>query len=418
MSGHGADPGPVQLYLVGRCQGRGRGHGLLENVPNAHSLLRCPMRFLCILLLALALHGTCLARPPATPMTFSLESNGGNCIGCEWISARGVINEGTAARFAKFYREEKRQGCYLLALDSSGGSVIEAIKLGELIRQYGCTTTIARSINDMPGYATGFTLQHDGECYSACAYAFLGGKTRWVDAKAKYGVHQHYDLKSLAAPLAKTLSAADVSGSQLLTGLLVAYAMQMDVDPLLITVASLVPPSAPMHVLTGDELAHFRVVTNVAPPAEPWRLEPRAQGLVARVRQPQTEAPPQEFWFYCRATNAEPVYLEISRAVDSAFVDQLRKAVQHPPRPIDLYYSRDESLSIRPLSYRFTSNADGSQMTILLPLSKEAYTLLATSKTARWDINLSSASQSLVGGLLSTNQFGSLVPFALANCVQ
>ena len=284
------------------------------------------MKSLCVLLLAFAVHVSCVAQPPTSPMTFSSESNGGNCIGCEWISARGVITEGTAARFAKFYREEKLERCYLLALDSTGGSVVEAIKLGELIRQYGCTTTIARSVNDRPGYATGFTLE-DGECYSACAYAFLGGKKRWVDAKAKYGVHQHYDLESLATPLAKTLSAADVSGSQLLIGLLVAYAMQMDVAPLLITVASLVPPSAPMRVLTGEELAHFRVVTDVAPPAEPWRLEPRAQGLVARVRQPQTEAPPQEFWFYCRATNAKPVYLEISRAVDSAFVDQLRKEV-------------------------------------------------------------------------------------------
>jgi hypothetical protein len=65
-----------------------------------------------------------------------LSENGGNCLGCEWIRASGEITETTADALETLLKEfHHALPNHTVLLDSPGGSLIGAIKLGEAIRK-------------------------------------------------------------------------------------------------------------------------------------------------------------------------------------------------------------------------------------------------------------------------------------------
>ena len=58
-------------------------------------------------------------------------------------------------------------------LKSEGGSLLEGIALGKVIRNLGFDTTI--------GYLDNYrNSQYSGMCASACAYTFAGGVARYI----------------------------------------------------------------------------------------------------------------------------------------------------------------------------------------------------------------------------------------------
>ncbi len=60
----------------------------------------------------------------AAPMRFSLDGNGGNCVGCEWISAEGEITAGSADDLSAFLRRERLLDWRgIVYLHSPGGSL-------------------------------------------------------------------------------------------------------------------------------------------------------------------------------------------------------------------------------------------------------------------------------------------------------
>ncbi|QTQ31370.1 ClpP/crotonase-like domain-containing protein [Aromatoleum bremense] len=227
---------------------------------------------------------------PAGQMVFYDANNGGNCSSCAWIAATGEITEGTAERFERFVQQRNDKMCRLVVMHSPGGLLTEGIRLGYALRKHGCTTTIGRTVSAQIKEAPHLKDVEPGHCYSACAYAFLGGERRWVDATSRYGVHQHFNADAVVAPLAKTLSSLDLSTSQFLTGLLVAYVIEMDVNPLLVTVAAMAAPHEDIAVLDRNALEAMRVVTDITPPMAEWSLVPIANGLVAQVEQIQDDS--------------------------------------------------------------------------------------------------------------------------------
>jgi len=64
-------------------------------------------------------------------------------------------------------------------LNSRGGNLYAGMQLGRIIRGRGASTYIINYRTLLPG-----------ECYSACALAFLGGVYRSNDNGARYGVHR------------------------------------------------------------------------------------------------------------------------------------------------------------------------------------------------------------------------------------
>jgi hypothetical protein len=101
------------------------------------------------------------------------------------IFADGVIDEGASDRLKKFLIDNGVPGDSSLYLNSNGGSLVEGMSLGRVIREHGLFTHIGRTDSD-------FSAIYDGECYSACSLAFLGGVFRFNNNGSPYGVHRFY----------------------------------------------------------------------------------------------------------------------------------------------------------------------------------------------------------------------------------
>src|SRR5262245_65171792 len=89
----------------------------------------------------------------------------------------GRIDAGAPDRLARTLSGIK--GAAAVWLNSPGGNLFAGMQLGRIIREHGASTYIIDSRALLPG-----------ECYSACALAFLGGVHRFIDHGARYGVHR------------------------------------------------------------------------------------------------------------------------------------------------------------------------------------------------------------------------------------
>jgi hypothetical protein len=114
----------------------------------------------------------------------------------EWISAQGAIEPGTAEAFAKAVGDLGGRRLPVL-IHSHGGSVVDGLKMGMLIRAKGLAVAVARTlIANCPGKAPkcvssrGQAITGGAACASACVLVFAGGVERLVGLVPLVGVHQ------------------------------------------------------------------------------------------------------------------------------------------------------------------------------------------------------------------------------------
>lgn len=171
------------------------------------------------------------------PVRFELEAGG-------VLFAQGFIDPGAALRFAE---EIAARGEYVttVALNSSGGSLSDAMAIAELIREEGMATEVP-----------------DGAlCASSCPLILAGGVTRKAGDKAAVGVHQFYAAGGLSAAPAQAMSDAQVT-----TARINRHLAEMGVDPALWLHALDTPPRA-LYYLSVEELVRYRLVTDDMPVA-------------------------------------------------------------------------------------------------------------------------------------------------------
>ena len=157
-------------------------------------------------LLSLAAGGRASAdlRPPARPrgappMRFvRVVSADPACVpSCpEWLSAEGRIEPGTARGLAQALDALKGRRLPIL-IHSPGGSVRDAIEMGDLIRARGLAVAVARTlITNCPERAPkcpdgpGTAIAGGAMCASACVLVLAGGVERLVGPTPLIGVHQ------------------------------------------------------------------------------------------------------------------------------------------------------------------------------------------------------------------------------------
>ena len=216
-------------------------------------------------------------------------SNGGNCNGCEWIAIDGSIPPDAGQLFQQYVETHKFAGLSLtIALNSEGGSLTGAIRLGRVIRSLGMKTRIAKTVPN-----ENWHTEAKGVCLSACAYAFLGGVFRSANA-GEYGLHQFYTDALLKDPNGKVFTPVDFSIQQALTGLLLAYVIEMGIKAELVVAANKTAPTE-MNLLTREELAEFRVIYDPKEYGE-WKLEAYRRGLLAYSR---TQDEKQQMTVFC-----------------------------------------------------------------------------------------------------------------------
>jgi hypothetical protein len=217
--------------------------------------------------LALAVDSPSVARSdkPA-PMRFEwrvegpAEQCGAHCRA--WISATGVITEDTARAFETFARANNVRGAKLV-LDSEGGSVLSAMALGRVIRNFDMTTTVGRTTLLPPDGADTprATISPNASCESMCAFILLAGTRRHVPGEARVLVHQIWLGAKSKRARETSYTADELQLVQRDVGRLVRYTAEMGGSMELIETALRVPPWEPMHRLNEDELRRMKVTT-------------------------------------------------------------------------------------------------------------------------------------------------------------
>lgn len=152
-------------------------------------------------------------------------------------------------------------------LDSTGGHVVAALELGYYLRERGFVTQVG-------AYTSTWGEAHDGQCYSACALAFLGGKYRYLGKDSLVGVHRFATDRADAA----AASMDPEQEAQALAGLLVGYVGQMGVDVAFFKAMSEQPHDR-IRLMDEDELRRMNVV-NDGRMAPVWDLAIRQGGVV------------------------------------------------------------------------------------------------------------------------------------------
>lgn len=104
-----------------------------------------------------------------------------NGVEMKWIVASGEITEATPNRFrqlmvehcgARFPCDTRELGFSSIIISSGGGRLASGLELGRLIRKFDLRSVISGVRSETHGR---------GGCYSACAYAFLGGIERRIE---------------------------------------------------------------------------------------------------------------------------------------------------------------------------------------------------------------------------------------------
>ena len=127
-----------------------------------------------------------------------------------WVSVNGEIGEGFADTVIERLRRDKAVG---LLINSPGGSLYEARRLGRYLRSNGLRVGV------------------DGLCTSACVDVLAGGIERYVTRDAKLGIHQSKVPKHLSSH----------EGGQLSVVAAALYLREMGVDDGIALAAAAVP---------------------------------------------------------------------------------------------------------------------------------------------------------------------------------
>lgn len=148
-----------------------------------------------------------------------------------WVIVEGKITEGFADRVIARIESDRAVG---LVIESPGGSLFEARKLGRYLREHGLRVAV------------------NGLCTSACVDVLAGGIERYVTPGAKLGIHQSQVPKHLSTH----------EGGQLSVVASALYLREMGIDDTVALAAASVPNDS-MYWITLPEALQTRLATKL-----------------------------------------------------------------------------------------------------------------------------------------------------------
>ncbi|MFW9615594.1 ATP-dependent Clp protease proteolytic subunit [Aquabacterium sp.] len=151
------------------------------------------------------------------------------------IHLKGSIDKDAAPRLARVLKLYEEQSISV-HLDSPGGNLLAALEIGRLLRSVSASTHVdAKAM-----------------CYSACAFAYIGGSSRYMDRDARYGVHRASTMVD---------SFDTMESGQIVAALVGAYIREMGVSPALLDL-SVKASANDIYLLSRKQLEDLRVVNN------------------------------------------------------------------------------------------------------------------------------------------------------------
>ena len=195
------------------------------------------------------------------PMKFSWVACQPDCPG--WVSAVGIVTADSPADFEAFARGRKLEGATMV-LDSSGGSVNDAIALGRRIRGLGMRTTVGTSVQIHSAQGDRARVMPEAYCESMCVFVLLAGSTRYVPPSAHVRVHQIWMGDRADDAKASSYTAQDLMIVERDIGRLAKYTFDMGGAGDLLLLSLNVPPWEDLHELSQSELRLTNLVTTEA----------------------------------------------------------------------------------------------------------------------------------------------------------
>ncbi len=205
----------------------------------------------------------------------------------EWLSAEGRIWPGAAAALAQAVESLGGRRLPIL-IHSPGGSVADAIAMGELIRIRGLAVAVARTlITNCPDRAPrcpggpGRAMTGGAMCASACVLVLAGGVERIVGPAARVGVHQITTLVKETQGSAHLTSTRKIYEQVDVDEAVTHYLTAMGVgDPVMALMRK--TPAASIRWLSLADLRASGLATRALDAAEPIATS-GANGLNARA---------------------------------------------------------------------------------------------------------------------------------------
>jgi hypothetical protein len=195
------------------------------------------------------------------PMQFGWVACQPHCGG--WVSAVGIVTSDSPGDFDDFAKGRDLRGATIV-LDSSGGSVNDAIALGRRFRGLGLMTTVGISVRTHTAQGDHGTIEPEAYCDSMCAFLLLSGKTRYVPDAAHVRVHQIWMGDRADDARAASYSADDLMIVERDIGRLAKYTFEMGGAGDLLSLSLNVPPWEELHELSREELRLTNLVTTDA----------------------------------------------------------------------------------------------------------------------------------------------------------
>ena len=176
-----------------------------------------------------------------------------------WVSAIGVVTSDTEDAFDQFATGRDLTGATVV-LDSSGGSVLDAIDLGRRWRTLGIRTAVGQTFDVTTPSGERSGILADAYCESMCAFLLLAGTQRIVPHGAHVRVHQIWLGDRVDDAKAASYSAQDLMIVQRDVGRLTRFTFEMGGTGELLDIALSVPPWQPLRELSTEELGRTNVV--------------------------------------------------------------------------------------------------------------------------------------------------------------
>jgi len=199
-------------------------------------------------------------------MNFELYKGTATCPGCLIIQADGNITERTPVLFSAFIQKNSISigKDITVVMNSSGGSLLGGLELGRIIKRNGLDTHIGRI--EIPN--KGGKSLISGQCASACAYAFLGGRRRSKEADSKYGLHQVSSTSNAVISINKA-----IRGTQDIIAGISKYIEEMGASLNIVTVATRASAES-IHWVDDTNLSLLKIInSDNLNKQEPWERQ-------------------------------------------------------------------------------------------------------------------------------------------------
>lgn len=181
------------------------------------------------------------------------------------ILAEGEITEASTREFSQFLSSELRVPGLraVVFLNSPGGNVESALKLGALLHQAGAAVVVGR-----PGFAATKPRARakgavnvaiiPGHCASACVYTLMGAQKRVVPLGARLGIHRMSARTAFRDPAGGQIETNRIFAGSAEIAALRAYVARVGGSQDLISLAESVPHDR-IHYLSAHEVRRFNL---------------------------------------------------------------------------------------------------------------------------------------------------------------